>query len=353
MRSKLLSFSAISNRDEKGMSPLLKMGRYIVFPIMTQMLVFGGGFSIDVDLDSDGKRENISSEVFKTVEDYGSYSRLVVKDESGRVIWKAPRTEDIDNPFFMGDFEGDGANTPELAMDIDHDGKVELLVSIPACDISPRLYDIFEWRTNGFVPSSQDSILFSPALSASTRFEWRRDDIEGYRFFWVDSMKKSSTGSRYEVEASIIGFVDDKDGVSSIVKGTALIYMNRNGGEVKRWISGPLFGDGRPYPFAKGCSYRAKIGISDHFNSSGRRLKSLRAILRQDRANYHAGRGDARDTPESCFGTRSSRNSFDTAEIVAYGKKLEDMEKMVLEDNPLLDITYENGRFHISISDSE
>jgi len=44
---------------------------------------------------------------------------------------------------------------------------------------------------------------------------------------------------------------------------------------------------------------------------------------------------------------------LDTAGIVAYGKKLEDMEKMVQEDNPLLDITYENGRFHISISDSE
>jgi hypothetical protein len=34
-------------------------------------------------------------------------------------------------------------------------------------------------------------------------------------------------------------------------------------------------------------SYRAQLSERDHFNSSGERLRSAAAIIRQDRANFH------------------------------------------------------------------
>ena len=33
--------------------------------------------------------------------------------------------------------------------------------------------------------------------------------------------------------------------------------------------------------------YVARLGSNDHFNSSGKRLTSVAAIIRQDRANFH------------------------------------------------------------------
>ena len=52
-------------------------------------------------------------------------------------------------------------------------------------------------------------------------------------------------------------------------------------------------------------SYLARLGPADHFNSSGERLTSAAAIIRQDRANYHQfGKRDEEDDGDDFFGSK-------------------------------------------------
>ena len=49
-------------------------------------------------------------------------------------------------------------------------------------------------------------------------------------------------------------------------------------------------------------TYVARLSAKDHFNSSGGRLDSAAAIIRQDRANFHKfGRRDAEDELDYSF----------------------------------------------------
>ena len=55
-------------------------------------------------------------------------------------------------------------------------------------------------------------------------------------------------------------------------------------------------------------SYRALLSERDHFNSSGARLTSAAAIIRQDRANFHRfGRRDAADESDRFFASIANR----------------------------------------------
>lgn len=55
-------------------------------------------------------------------------------------------------------------------------------------------------------------------------------------------------------------------------------------------------------------SYVARLSAKDHFNSSGERLTSAAAIIRQDRANYHRfGLRDPEDEGDRFFASASNR----------------------------------------------
>ncbi len=55
-------------------------------------------------------------------------------------------------------------------------------------------------------------------------------------------------------------------------------------------------------------SYVAVLSSQDHFNSSGERLKSAAAIIRQDRANYHKfGLRDKGDEGDQFFASAHNR----------------------------------------------
>lgn len=62
--------------------------------------------------------------------------------------------------------------------------------------------------------------------------------------------------------------------------------------------------------------YGTEITSKDRYNSSGERLKTVRAILRQDRANFHQfGLKDTYDQNDNFFASKSNREIFDTAKI--------------------------------------
>ncbi len=55
-------------------------------------------------------------------------------------------------------------------------------------------------------------------------------------------------------------------------------------------------------------SYCAVLGTDDHFNSNGQRLDNPAAIIRQDRANFHAfGVRDPGDDDDAFFGSKENR----------------------------------------------
>ncbi|HMG06556.1 MAG TPA: hypothetical protein VK581_13935 [Chthoniobacterales bacterium] len=69
--------------------------------------------------------------------------------------------------------------------------------------------------------------------------------------------------------------------------------------------------------FEEGTSYAAFLSEKDHYNTNGDRLTSVADILRQDRANYHKGRGDRQDEDDGgIFATTEGRAKFESYQIV-------------------------------------
>lgn len=63
--------------------------------------------------------------------------------------------------------------------------------------------------------------------------------------------------------------------------------------------------------------YATFISEKDLYNSNGDRLNSVAEILRQDRANYHKGKGDRRDEDDGgIFATTKGRAKFEHYRIV-------------------------------------
>jgi hypothetical protein len=66
--------------------------------------------------------------------------------------------------------------------------------------------------------------------------------------------------------------------------------------------------------------YTAKLSKNDHYNSNGERLTSVADVLRQDRANYYNGDGDAIDEDDQgYFSNRKARNKFSSHKIILNG----------------------------------
>jgi hypothetical protein len=62
--------------------------------------------------------------------------------------------------------------------------------------------------------------------------------------------------------------------------------------------------------------YAAFLSDNDRHNSSGDPLKSVADILRQDRANYHKGKGDRKDEDDGgIFATEHGRAKFADTEL--------------------------------------
>lgn len=81
--------------------------------------------------------------------------------------------------------------------------------------------------------------------------------------------------------------------------------------------------------------YVAKLGVQDHFNSRGKRLKSAAAIIRQDRANYHKfGKRDAIDEGDSFFNNKKNRGILES--MLNNGFISPATKKKILDDTPTI-----------------
>jgi hypothetical protein len=79
---------------------------------------------------------------------------------------------------------------------------------------------------------------------------------------------------------------------------------------------------------SQGTVYFTVLDKNDYYNSNGERLTSVADILRQDRANYHNGKGGPRDEDDGgIFATKEGRSKFDTYAIVLENLSASDLIK--------------------------
>ncbi|MGN8022159.1 hypothetical protein ACTJJ7_15755 [Phyllobacterium sp. 22229] len=84
-------------------------------------------------------------------------------------------------------------------------------------------------------------------------------------------------------------------------------------------------------------SYTARLSAKDHFNSSGVRLESAAAIIRQDRANYYVyGSHDSEDEPDGFFKSKDNRARLET--MLNHGTFSDGARKAILNGTPLITV---------------
>ena len=301
---------------------------------------------IFADLDRDGKPEQISWAKFATTEDEGDFYQVRVLDDDGSLIWEGPKTRDTENPFSFGAWHF-GISIPEVAADIDGDGAVELVTPAPMSDVSPTCYRVLRWTGGRFVEAQSGCLLESPP--GSGRFPWqKRDQWQGT---WISSFKEVKPGGLLQVEV-----FEYREGSQPKV-GEALVKGAPGGFQVTKWTKpvssaseAPVGGGGgTAMPSGGGVVYRARLGSTDHFNSKGVRLTSPAEVLRQDRFNFHKGRGDAEDGGDPLFSTLAGRNTMDSRQLVAVDSDVASWSRAIVNGSPLVEVEVTPGALKVKI----
>jgi hypothetical protein len=94
--------------------------------------------------------------------------------------------------------------------------------------------------------------------------------------------------------------------------------------------------------------YQARIGPQDHVTSTGERLSSVAAILRQDRANFHRfDQPDSQDEGDSVFTTQEQRGRFER--LVSRGIVRPAVRAAIIHANPLVQVTVYATRVDVEL----
>lgn len=96
-------------------------------------------------------------------------------------------------------------------------------------------------------------------------------------------------------------------------------------------------------------SYEARLSPLDHVNSKGVVLSDVAAVLRQDRARVHAGRGDSDDQKDAVLGADGARDAF---EKLARASKLDAaLHEAIVSRNPKVKVEVLADRVAVTVLD--
>jgi len=94
--------------------------------------------------------------------------------------------------------------------------------------------------------------------------------------------------------------------------------------------------------------YTARLSARDHFNSSGVRLTTVAAIIRQDRANVHRfGLIDGEDQPDNFFGVAQNRASLER--LLARGSMGPGVARAIVNGEPLIHVDIYPGYVVVTV----
>lgn len=89
-------------------------------------------------------------------------------------------------------------------------------------------------------------------------------------------------------------------------------------------------------------SYTARLSSADHFNSSGERLTSPAAIIRQDRANFHKfGIRDDEDESDRFFADQGNRALMER--LLERGRTSRSARNAIVDGTPLIHMNVYDG----------
>jgi len=106
-----------------------------------------------------------------------------------------------------------------------------------------------------------------------------------------------------------------------------------------------------PPGFAAGPEdvYYARLSKADHFNSNKKKLTSVAAIIKQDRANFHEfGKQDKEDTNDVYFSTFPDREKLEG--MLKEGNKIsEKARKVIINGRPLIKVEIYKNRIYVKL----
>ena len=100
-------------------------------------------------------------------------------------------------------------------------------------------------------------------------------------------------------------------------------------------------------------SYTARLSSQDHFSSSGARLTSAAAVIRQDRANFHKfSRQDSEDEGDQYFASARNREVLEA--MLERGSSRRSALNAIVNGTPLVQVSIfrddRTGRDYVSVS---
>jgi len=305
------------------------------------------------DIDHDGRVEKFQWARFATIEEGDCYF-LTVIDDDGTVLWRGPKTVNVSSPYIFCALD-EGFSLPELLADIDGDGYLELLSPRPQSDVSPTYYRRIRWKGGQF-EILPEAVLFADS-SSPDRFSWRTN--VGDRGLWISRLYPDLTEKGW-VKADLLEY----QGGGRARIGKAYIRFEPGGARVVQWIERLAESGGDQLPTApevvpEGAVtereitapnlYTARLSRRDHFNSRGVALRSAKAILRQDRANYYRGVGDPEDQADPFFRTFADRQRMERFRIEPVDIGRRQLFQTILRDTPLIEVRVENNTLFIRL----
>lgn len=289
------------------------------------------------DIDGDGKDEVVVWKKSHTFE-CGDFYRVSIYRKDGSLLWKSPKSSDMDDDYAFGEWDF-GISMPEAIVDINGDGHSELLAPSPISDVSPQYYRIFTWNGEEMAICHPEVLMLSK--DDANRFVWVNPfPKSGSVEIWVSRLQPVKNSSSKAV-AEVFKVKDS----SSVEVGKALLHFYPFGAKVIKWIKSV----GYSAVTSDKNSYTARIGKRDHYNSQGKKLNTISAILRQDRANYYKGIGDAEDTGVGKFKSIKDREMMDKMVIEPVGISVRDLKTELVKGSPLLRVEILPNRLRVKI----
>ncbi len=291
--------------------------------------------ALDGDVDGDGMIETYKLERFANSE-FGDYYKLKLY-RGGKLLWSAPSVDNGSDPFTFGVWD-DGVSMLDIVIDIDGDGKAELLSMPPAGDVASIPVQIMRYDGKKVINTDEYLIM---DYNNSNRLRWvkshkYKSPMSNTNEGWASGFEKYDNNGT--VKTYILYMLEDGDSRG----GSALIRFVSDGAVVVKWLE--------PLDITRGNkSYIARISKKDLYNSRGHRLTKVIDILRQDRANYYKSVDETEDTGISRFRTLKQREDMSDMGIEPIGMSLREMSRIIQRENPLLHVKVNNSTLSVGV----
>jgi len=291
--------------------------------------------SLDGDVDGDGIMESYKVEKFAKSE-FGDYYHLALY-RGDKLLWRAPKVDDSSNPFTFGVWD-DGVSMPDMLVDIDGDGRAELLTMPPCGDVAVIPVGVI--RYDGKRAVNTDTYLIMD-YNNSNHFSWI--ESQDYHSPMSNTNVGWATGfEKYDDNGTIKTYILYMQEGGNSQGCSALIRFVDGGAEVIRWLGMLDIANTNKL-------YTARISKKDLYNSRGHKLKKAIDILRQNRVNYYKNIKETEDTGIHRFRTLKQRVEMSSMDIEPIGMSMRELSRIIIEEHPLLHIRVYNSTLQVSV----